>query len=521
MPPGFLDMDHASEPALREALLHRASIWNFRSLSLADRDELAADPNQQLLYLASLGDVFAASQDSKRSTHLLEKTFRKVGFDAETIAFAKDYVHERSRMVVRKLALSAREDRRRLAVEFLDLALHARQEVAVCLFLARRLATLSGLDWKGLLRERAERRSDYEKALIACVKEDGGTVPFDRFFEHAMFNPLAGTYTGRTADHLISPDPASSKEAFFTTAATDPILARALLNYARGAWERAGSPERFDLVEMGAGMGTLAEGILEKAEALPGNDRFQRALRYIIVEKSPALARIQRERLARFNGRLEVRNRSALHAKLPEVPVGMFFSNELVDMFPPRKVVNRGGRLAEVYVSYRGGLFQEVDGPVREETGAYLRDRGIALAPGETYYIQRDIDGWVASLAEALGRGEIVTIDYGERRNVLRRERHEFGRSMFRGFLPKADPKVAFGLVSLKTYCDSPTGVARPKDMTVDVDFSALEEAVDRTPGLAPAGYLPQREFTRVYGGEEPKLTGFYNCRVLLTSKRA
>lgn len=518
---GLIDLNRMTEPALRQVLLHRASIWNFRSLSLADREEITSDPNQQLLYLASLGDVFAASQDLKRSTALLEKTFRKVGCDAETIAFAKNYVQERSRMVVQKLVLNTREDRRRLAVEFLDLALHAHQEVAVCLFLAQRLANLSGLDWNGLLKERRERRSDYERALVECVKEDGGTVPFDSFFEHAMFHPHAGTYTGRTADYLISPDPASSPDSFFTTAASDPVLAQALLNYARGVWERAGAPERFDLVEMGAGMGTLAEGILEKTETLPDEDRFRQALRYVIVEKSPALARIQGERLARFGARLEVRNRSALHGRLPEVPFGMFFSNELVDMFPPRKIVNRGGRIAEVYVTYRGGLFQELDGPLREGTRAYLDDRKILLAPGETYYIQRDVDGWMSSLAAALGRGEIVTIDYGERRSVLRRDRHEFGRSMFRGFLPKRDPKVAFGLVSLKTYCESPTGVARPKDMTVDVDFSALEEAVGRTPGLIPAGYLAQREFMRTYGREEPRLKGFHNCRVLLTSKSA
>ncbi|HEX5038436.1 MAG TPA: SAM-dependent methyltransferase [bacterium] len=516
---GAFDLDAWPEAWTTQHLLQRASFWNFRRLALVRDDDMADDPLRQFQYIASLSDVFAAAGPSKASSSAMEKTFRKLGCDAETIRFIRNYTVERSKAVVEILDIKTRDERRRLAAEFLEIALHSRQEIGVCLFLAKRLGELSGLDWKGLVEERRARTSEYERELIVCVKDEGGCVPFDRFFDLAMFNPKAGTYTGTTAYHLISADPAASPNSFFTTAATDPILARSLLSNARGVWERTGGPAVFDLVEMGAGMGSLAEAILEEIDALPQDDRFGAAVRYTIVEKSQALARLQEDRLGRFGNRVAVLRRSAIFGALPRVPVGMFFSNELVDMFPPRKVVNAGGILHEVYMSHRGGIFQEICGPLRDETCDFLEARAIRPVPGETYYIQPDIDRWVASLAEALGSGEVVTIDYGEKRDVLRKNRHEFGRSMFRGYLRRSDPKIDFGLISYLSYRDSPTGVARPKDMTVDVDFTTLEEAVGKAGGLSQRAFLNQREFCLKYGGERPKLKGFDECWVSILSK--
>jgi SAM-dependent MidA family methyltransferase len=517
---GLLDLDRMDESDVSRRLLQRASLWNFRRLPVMERDGIEDDSLKQLFYMAALGDIFAAAAGrEKKEAVSLEKTLRRMGCSMEMILFAKEYVPERARGIVKQLDIGNREARRRLACEFLDLALHSRQEVSLCLFLARRLATLSGMDWPALIRYHRESRSEYEQELISFLQNEASPVPFDLYYEHAMFNPRAGTYTGRTADHLIAADPQSSPECFFTTASYDPILAKAILCSARKLWERLGRPGRFDLVEMGAGMGKLADAVLSLVQDLPKEDPFRASSFYTIVEKSPALARIQKERLERFGNQVEVVCRSAVHGPLPAVRAGYLFSNELVDMFPPRKVLNLGGRLFEGYVAYRGGLIQEVTGPVREETAVFLEDRGIRLKAGESYFIQTDIDRWIATLDQALESGEVVTIDYGERRDALRAARSEFGRPMFRGYMPLTDPKYSLGVASLSSYRDSPTGVARPKDMTVDVDFTAIEEAVSRTHSLRPTALLSQRDFTRRACGEEPKIGHFNSCRVSLLSK--
>jgi SAM-dependent MidA family methyltransferase len=441
-----------------------------------------------------------------------------MGCDRETVAFAKSYVPERSKIILKGLNIRTREDRRKIACEFLDFALHARQEIGVCLFLAQKLSEISGLDWAGLLRERAERRSDYEGELVSFVREQGGVVPFERYYERAMFDPLIGTYTGKTAEHLIATGLSPSPESFFRTASVEPALAKSLLIYAQNLWARLGRPETFQIVEMGAGMGSLAEAVLERIESMPKGEPFRAAVTYTIVEKSPALARIQEGRLGRFGGRAAVLRRSAVAGSLPAVRTGLFFSNELVDMFPPRKIINAGGLLYEGYLAYRGGLLQELNGPVREETAVFLKDRAIRLKPGETYYIQPDIDPWIRALDAALERGEVVTIDYGERRGALRVRRHEFGRSMFRGYFPGTDPKWALSALSIASYRDSPTGVARPKDMTVDVDFTTIEEAAAAT-SLRYSAFTTQNDWTQQFSGEEPEEGKFSGFRVSILSK--
>ncbi|HSA58067.1 MAG TPA: SAM-dependent methyltransferase [bacterium] len=515
---GLLDLERSPEEDVTRRLLQRASFWNFRKISLTRPEDLQSDSFEQMLYTAALGDVFAAAGSDKAGSAALEKVLRGMGCDSEILAFARDYVKERARSVAGRIDLKTRESRRRLAVEFLDMALHARQEVGVSLFLARRLADVAGRDWKGLVQDHREMKTPYEKELIRFLQDEGGTVPFDRFFEHAMFNPEAGTYTGTTAERLIAPDPSLAPESFFTTASTDPILADAICSFSRKSWEALGLPIRFDLVEMGAGMGSLAEGVLSRLERMPEGDPFSKSVRYTIVEKSPALARLQTERLARFGPKARVLCRSAVFGPLPAVPAGVLFSNELVDMFPPRKIVNVGGSLFEAYVTHRGGLIQEINGPMREDTAKFLAERAIRLRPGETFYIQPDIDRWVTALA-SLERGWVATIDYGERREELRRTRHEFGRSMFRGYLRSDDPKYGLGLVSVQSYRNSPTGVARPKDMTVDVDFTTLEEAVRLSGVFQSPEFLTQREFSLRYAGERPKIGHFDNCRVMLLPK--
>ncbi len=511
----LLHLERMTEAEISRRLLQRASFWNFRRLSLTRPEDLKDDPFEQLAYAAALGDIFAAAGSE---TTAIVKALRRMGCDREAIEFARSYVPQRSKIILETLDIRTRDERRRLACEFLDFALHARQEIGVCLFLARKLALTSGLDWAGLLRERQERRSAYERELASFVREEGDVVPFDRYYERAMFDPIIGTYTSKTAEHLIATGPSPSPESFFRTASVEPSLAKSLFLYAQNLWARLGRPETFRIVEMGAGMGSLAEAVLSLIENLPVRDPFRAAVTYTIVEKSPALARIQENRLGRFNARVEILRRSAVVGSLPVVRSGLFFSNELVDMFPPRKIVNAGGRLYEGYLAYRGGLLQEVKGTVREETAAFLNDRGICLKPGETYYIQPDIDPWIRALDAALERGEVVTIDYGERRGALRLRRHEFGRSMFRGYFPGTDPKWALAALSIASYRDSPTGVARPKDMTVDVDFTTLEEAAAAT-SLKHSTFSSQNDWTRQFSGEEPEPSKFSGFRVSILSK--
>ncbi|NBT27572.1 MAG: hypothetical protein EBT09_13720, partial [Actinobacteria bacterium] len=140
--------------------------------------------------------------------------------------------------------------------------------------------------------------------LHAAILAAGGAIPFSEFMDIALYGPH-GFYTtvghaGRRGDFITSPE-------------VGPLFGLILGNYLDAVWNDLGRPERFDVVEAGAGPGTLARSIL--AASLECRD----ALRYVAVETSEA----QRQRHP--NGIIST-------AEFPTEPiVGVVLANELLD----------------------------------------------------------------------------------------------------------------------------------------------------------------------------------------------
>src|SRR4029450_2755794 len=202
-------------------------------------------------------------------------------------------------------------------------------------------------------------------------------------------------------------------------------------------WEGLGFPGRFDVVEMGAGNRSLAEGILQGAEELAERDpewsRLKKALQYHIVEISPALAEKQAKRLERFGSKVRHHIQSAVHGALPRVASGVFLSNELVDMFSPTKLIHFEEELYEVQISGRGGFLQECLAPIRPEVRAFLDRQDLELYSGEVFYVQREIEEWVQNLNRSLEKGYVLTVDYGNHRDVLRDLKNDYWMRCFYG----------------------------------------------------------------------------------------
>lgn len=511
---GLVDLHEMSYSQTYAVLQRNSADWNFRHFAASEPGlDLFTNPNDAKFLAAGLCEILAYR--GGRPGHV--RHLLGMGFQQSMIDLWRRAPVERPKEIIEKLGGMSRDAMVDAARDFLDFGLHAKQEVGTCLRLASHYARKAGMGWKGLIRHYETTRSAYEISLIEALKENGGILNFDRFFELAMFGAL-GTYTGDTAHHLISSKDETERKSFFKTDAEDPHLADSLVHYARVCWERLGKPKEFVLMEMGAGMGALAENILKNLQQLSPNDPFSRACRYLIVERSSALAEIQRSRLSAF-GRVSVECRSVIEGGLPRLPNAFVFSNELVDMFPMHKVAGTSGGLEESYVVFHGGTIQEVQGPARESTRDYMRNRRIDLEDGETYYFQPGIDPWIAGLDEAVERGVIVTIDYGGTRSDLRGKRKKFGNFMFRGYLQKGDPKWLLDDMAAPTYRDSITGVSRPKDLTVDVDATAISEAAERTGRLKPEEFMSQRRFMYAWREGEQELSSFDNSFALILSK--
>lgn len=217
--------------------------------------------------------------------------------------------------------------------------------------------------------------------LRAAIEAAGGAIPFDRFMELALYGP-AGFYTsggraGRRGDFLTSPEVGPLFGA---------VLARALDRW----WDELERPERFTVIDAGAGPGTLARAVLSAAP------RCAAALDYVAVEVSDP------QRASHPDG---VRSL----AELPEGAfTGVILANELLDNLPFRLVVWDGG-WREAWVGSEGDRLVEVLRPPDRPLPASLPDDAPhgARAP-----IQDAAAHWVHAALDRLDRGWLVVVDY-------------------------------------------------------------------------------------------------------------
>ncbi|OGO50545.1 MAG: hypothetical protein A2148_02550 [Chloroflexi bacterium RBG_16_68_14] len=303
-------------------------------------------------------------------------------------------------------------------------------------------------------------------ALVELLRrriEAEGAITFHDFMETVLYHPQQGYYAtrqpmGREGDYLTSPE-------------VHPIFGALVAKQLLQLWELMGRPQPFDLVEQGAGTGLLARDILRWASKR--EPEFCQAIRYRIVEISPALRRRQEETLSTADGEVEWLE------ELPEAIQGCLLSNELIDSFPVHRIVHRDRRLLEIYVSYRDGRFEELLGLTSTERIAeYFADLG--LWPGEGCVAEvnlRAID-WMAEVVR-LRRGFVLTFDYGYPAEELYAPWRRDGTLLcFYRHNPSHDPYARIG----------------KQDMTAHVDFTTLMR-VGRAHGLEVAGFTTQARF--------------------------
>src|SRR5437016_174666 len=129
-----------------------------------------------------------------------------------------------------------------------------------------------------------------------AVRRIAGLFPSYRdFVDDALFHPAWGYYsTGQ-----VRFGEGGHYDTFPLSLA--PVFGRMLAGYDFRFWQRAGRPARFEIGELGAGNGQLCLDVLIAVAAHARQrrawQRFAEALRYRIVERSPALITRQRATL--------------------------------------------------------------------------------------------------------------------------------------------------------------------------------------------------------------------------------
>ena len=342
--------------------------------------------------------------------------------------------------------------------------------------------------------------------LVAAIASEiavSGPIPFVRFMDLALYHPQFGYYMRPPADG--SPRIGWSGD-FYTSADVHPILGQAIAKQARQIDGLLGNPDPMTIVEMGPGKGLLAKHILSACQADAGS--FKNRLRYILVERSPAMREWQRRHLNSFVNQPHLLTWvDSLDELGPESVTGLVLSNELIDAMPVHRIQLRHGQIEELYVDYRDGQFVEC---VRPPSSHLLSHRVKDITTGwpEGYRAEMNLQAldWMKHVGRSLQRGVVLTIDYGHTAQDLYRPDRKNGTFLcYCRHSVNDDPYVRVG----------------EQDMTAHVDFSSLAEAGEAH-GLSVTGFTNQVSFLMGLGVEqmigdlEPESPAFHAALHLL-----
>jgi len=176
--------------------------------------------------------------------------------------------------------------------------------------------------------------------------------------------------------------------------------------------------------------------------------------------------------------------------------VGCILCNELIDNFPVHRFAIQGGRVKEVFVTSAGGHLTEVlDEPSTPRIEERLTSLGLfpatasaegrqldgapSLTEGYRGEVNLAMEDWTGQLAQALDRGFILTIDYGQLAADLYSHQNYQGTLVcYHRHVVSRDPYQHIG----------------HQDITCQVDFTSLMRLGDRH-GLATVGYTLQSKF--------------------------
>lgn len=308
-------------------------------------------------------------------------------------------------------------------------------------------------------------------AILAERIRRFGPITFAEYMREALYHPLYGYYAKPEAARFAD---------YYTSVDVHPIFGRLLARQFAEMWEQTGQPEKFAVVEAGAGVGRLARHILEfTARKLP---EFHKAIRYVAVERSPSRS----EQLA---ARLDGFIRAGICKASLEIParveVGCVFSNELLDALAVHRVVQLDGELQELLVGHNGTDFIELAQALSTcAISEYFAAQQIALLEGQQAEAGLEACDWITEIARRLERGFVMTIDYGHEASDLFDAHHMAGTALaYRGHKANEEFYAAPG----------------EQDLTAHVNFTALRKWGARV-GLETVGLTSQTAFLLALG---------------------
>ena len=292
-----------------------------------------------------------------------------------------------------------------------------------------------------------------ERRVVERIRRDG-PMTFAAYMDAALYDESSGYYARL---------PIGESEDFATSPHVSPVFGELVATQVKEFWQFLGEPASFEIVEAGAGDGTLAVQILGAMEPAMAD-----IISYTAVDRSQAARNALRR-----NG---IRIAAALGEVAP-VEAGCVVANELLDNVPAHWVRREAnGPLRERYVDLdTSSTLSFVD---RELSMPQLGLLAASLPPGAESLVRPAALEVIEEIARVLGRGYAWIVDYG--------------------FTGGATAERPYGYRAHRLEEDV---LAAPgsRDITAGVDFDALARHA-RHLGLVVWGPVTQRHALRSLG---------------------
>lgn len=257
-------------------------------------------------------------------------------------------------------------------------------------------------------------------------------------------------------------------EDFITAPETSQVFGELLGLWAAHEWQQMGAPDRFTLVEVGPGRGTLMADALRATASVNG---FHEAANLCFIEPSPVLQSKLRDRFNRFN--------PSFWEGLETLPTDCPFiliANEWLDCLPVQQYVRVGDAWHERVI----GLDDQDALQFGLNVSALPADLE-APASHKSVEIQPGLKTLAETLRQLLDRtiGRALLIDYGPTSG------------------PPADTLRSYS----KGQQIDPLAEPGASDLTCDVDFARIARLARRQ-GLQLNGPISQSQFLLTLGAE-------------------
>jgi SAM-dependent MidA family methyltransferase len=329
-------------------------------------------------------------------------------------------------------------------------------------------------------------KENFQQELVKIMVKTMANSPqqritFATYMDLVLYHPQYGYYSSGQVK-------IGSQGDFFTSSSLEADFGELLAEQFHEIWKVLDKPTPFQLVEMGAGQGLLAADILNYLQN--NYPELYQVLEYIIIEKSPALIKIQQQKLQAFLEQKKQISWQSWTEIADESIMGCCFANELVDAFPVHQVTINQGQLQEIYVTIEQNNIQEIIAEISTpKLGEYFAFLGIDLSSpvypdGYRSEVNLAALDWLHTVNNKLKQGYLLTIDYGyPAQKYYHPQRYQGTLQCYYQHRHHHNPYLNLGL----------------QDITTHVDFTALEN-YGKLYGLERVGFTQQGLFLMALG---------------------